>query len=423
MNTHRTGAQLVTVTAMVFVVWTGFADVADAATRTVCYRVKLADDREECSRSSETGARRPCKPGSYVDAVGHTIELWDKDSGDSSNDEFIRTVVIAGTGRRCFTFEWEDAPYSGTERHPDVYLRYINRVRNVKSSPKHRIRAADVNGDDHVHTTWRNGTSSDPDLFVAKNCKPGRTCQIYPGIMWPTSDTSSERALWIMALDSAQHALQVFGTIMDTDIEMRYPDDTNVGPDGEVHSYAASRDLIGIRTVRGKNGFTVAHEVGHVVQMQEFDLDAADYQDGHLPTIQGWANYVALVSWYDPDNSGSRPNLYIDWEAPNPCNDSSTNAESHQAIAKAFWDLNDRNNEAGVGLALGDDDKLRFKSTRIAKGWRRFPDGTGNRGRQEPNGVNMRDYYANNLGRFGSSDDDFLETLIDHNCLEDQTDG
>ena len=63
MNTHRTVAQLVTVTAMALVVWTGLADVVDAATRTVCYRVKLADDRDECARSSETGARRPCKPG------------------------------------------------------------------------------------------------------------------------------------------------------------------------------------------------------------------------------------------------------------------------------------------------------------------------------------------------------------------------
>jgi hypothetical protein len=390
---------------MALVFWTG---VADAATRKVCYRVMLADDREECAKSSETGARRPCKKGGYVDAVGHYIQLWDKDSGSSSNDEFIAKVVISGGGRRCFTFEWENAPYSGGEANPDVYLRYINRVRNIRSSPAHRVRAQDADGNDHVVTTWRN--------WVAKNCRRGRTCQISP-VLVPTNDTSSERGLWVMALDSAQHALQVFGTIMDTDIKMRFPVDIP-------HSVAKNRERIDIRPARGNNGFTVAHEVGHVVMEQEFNED--DIVNGNGPTSQGWANYVAAVSWYDPDNSGTRPNLnrISHLERAKPREDEcSDNAETYHAVAKAFWDLNDRNNEAGVSPASGDDDKLRFKSTRIAKGWRRFPNGTGNRQDQEAgDGANMRDYYVNNRGRFGSSNAEFFETLIKHNCLQAQSD-
>ena len=186
------------------------SQTAAAADRTVCYQLQLRDDRNSCPTASTTGARRACNPGGYTDAVGHQIELWDKDFG--SDDELIGTWYIGGGGRRCITFPWEGQSYHKGEANPDVYVRYINLANRTGYANYIRVRAVQTDGSTHPATSWRNGQPGDPDRYVAQNCQAGQTCQILPAAaMVPTNDPASLQALRIMAIDTAQHALQVLG--------------------------------------------------------------------------------------------------------------------------------------------------------------------------------------------------------------------
>lgn len=406
------------------------ATVGFAESRLVCFRIQLRDDRVNCATPGETGARRACDQGSYVDMVGHQIELWDKDTG--STDELVGTWYIGGAGSQCISFEWENAQYSKGEPDPDLYLRYVNVVNRTQYSNFIRVKAVDTDGSNHPVTTWRNGQAGDPDRFVARNCQSGVTCMIFPsGTMVPTNDVASERGLWIMALDSAQHTIQAFGEVMDTHVDMHYPGQASCPT-----SCAVSRTEIHITQSRGNNGFNVAHEVGHVIQMQEFNQDSLRNdcsQNGggwnltsdefeSCATAEGWASFVGVTSWYEPNNTGTTPMGWgRDFERATPQGSTcSGNSGIPIQVAKAFWDLDDWNNEDGAGVADGEDDRLAYNTLDIARGWRQFGDGTSNRQdfESDSNGVNMRDYYWNNTGRFTATG--FFETFLEHNCLESQ---
>ena len=100
------------------------------------------------------------------------------------------------------------------------------------------------------------------------------------------------------------------------------------------------------------------------------------------------------------------------------CTDS---AHTELQVAKGFWDFDDFNNETGSGVTAGLDDRLAYATSDIIRGWRQFPDGTGNRDdfENDADGVNMRDYWGNNSSRFTAAG--AFETLIEHNCLSAQT--
>ena len=405
--------------------------LANAANRTVCYQLKLVDDRNNCPTTGTAGAQRACNPGGNVDAVGHQIELWDKDS--SSADEKIGTWYVGGTGRRCITFAWEGESYHKGESNPDVYIRYINKVNRTAYSNYISITAVQTNGSAHPATTWRDGRTGEPDRYVARNCTTGSSCDILPGgSMLATSDPASLRGLRIMALDTAQHALQVFGEAMDTHSNMHYP-----GRASCPTSCAVNRDEFHITQSRGNHGFNVAHEVGHIVHMQEFNRDSLRNDcsrggSGHsltslehesCATSEGFAGFAAVVSWYNPNNSSSVPMGWgRNFETATPvaatCTDS---AHTELQVAKAFWDLDDWNNESGTGVAGSNDDRVAYGTLDIIKGWRQFSSGTANRRNNESgrDGVNMRDYWSNNSSRFTASG--AFETFIQHNCLSAQT--
>jgi hypothetical protein len=262
MRTNRAAS-----VALALTILYALTPVAQAADRTVCFHLQLRDDRNNCATAGASGARRACNPGGYSDAQGHQIELWDKD-GDG-NDEKIGTWYIGGAGRQCVSFPWEGQSYQKGEADPDLYLRYINIVNRIGYSNYVRIRAVNTDGSAHNATTWRNGAAGDADRYVAHNCKAGASCQIFPsGALVATNDPASLRALRIMALDTAQHAVQVFGELMDTNVDLHYP-----GKSSCPTSCTVNRDEIHITQSRGNHGFNVAHEVGHAVQMQEFHQD------------------------------------------------------------------------------------------------------------------------------------------------------
>lgn len=428
MDTNATICRLSTI--LLFALTCLLACDVLAAQRNVCFRMQLRDDRTNCAESSETGALRACNPGGYVDMVGHQVELWDKDW--SGADEYVGTWYIGGGGTQCIAFEWENADYSKGETHPDLYLRYINRVNRTGYSNYIYVRGVNTDNSAASNTSWRNGQSGDEDRYVAINCTASTSCSIFSsGTLVPTNDIASDRAIRIMALDSAQHTLQAAGEVMDTHISLQYPGQSDCPT-----SCAPDRDLVKITASRGVNGSNVTHEVGHVIQMQEFNQDwlrddCSRNGDGHsltslehesCATTEGWANYIALVSWYEPNNGGTVPFGWgRDFETANlqfaTCSD---NAHNEIQTGKGWWDLDDWNNEAGSGAAAGDDDRLAYGSTDIIRGWRQFDDGSDNRedGESGQDGVNMRDYWANNSGRFTAAG--AFETLVEHNCLQAQ---
>lgn len=392
-----------------------------SATRKACFEMKIADIRVDCPTPSEVGAKRPCDPDSErIYAVGHEVEAWDKDWEGA--DEYIGTWRLSGSGTQCITFEWENAPYSLGETDPDVYLMYINRVADVTHQ---HVTAVNNDGSGAPKITWRNGTRDNPDAYVALNCKPGVSCRIWNGYLIPTTDETSATAQRIMALDSAQHVPEVYGADMDTDVKLYYPD-----PEW---SYAVSRSGFHIFEDHATNGMIVTHELGHVQQMQEFNQDylrdvcgdshsLTSIEEESCSTTEGWANYVASATWYDPNNSKVIPyTLYgynIETAAPwsGTC---ATNGSIELQVAKAFWDLDDYNQEAGAGAGAGYDDSLAYTTTFIGRAWREFPSGIFNRQDYEfdNDGVNAQDYYGNNDDRFASG---FYETFLQHNCLQYQ---
>lgn len=282
---------------------------AMAATRTVCFTLTLVDNRTNCATSSEVGARRGCRSLSansrnWVYARGQVVEAWDKDP--DGVDEYIGSWVLSYEGTNCLTFEWENASYALGEANPDVYLRMVNRV--MKSSAR-GISAYARNTDGSAdYVIWsRNGPSSNPDQFTAADCRAGTNCYIN-GNNWlyPTSDVNSELGRRYMMLDSAQHALEIYGDTMTQNVNLRYPGQASCPT-----SCANDRGTISITEAAGNDGGNVTHEIGHSLQMQEFgqdylQLDCSQGGDWHsmvsaeydsCSTTEGWADYVATVAW------------------------------------------------------------------------------------------------------------------------------
>jgi hypothetical protein len=405
---------------------------AIAAPREVCFSLKFADGRYNCPNPG-TSVLRGCQAGSDVDAIGHQVELWDKD--DDSPDDLIGTWYIGGPGTQCITFEWENAPVSAGEPNPDIFLRYINRINRTGYSNYIYTEAVRTDGSAHPGTTWRNGEAGDPDRYVARECTAGRTCYIFPaGYLLPTSDVASERARRIMALDSAQHTLQVFGEIMNRNARLHYP-----GRADCTTSCAPDRESFHIHVTQGADGILTGHEIGHLIQMQVFGQDnltddlskngsngwsltSDEYDSG--ATTEGWASYVGAASWFEPNNASTNPigwSVNFDAAAPT-ASTCSGNRGIPLPVARAFWDLDDWNNEAGAGVAGSWNDRLAYGTLDIVRGWQHFADGSNNRQNDESdqNGLNARDYYWNNTGWFASAD--FLQTFLQHNCLQDQDD-
>ena len=180
--------KIITMAAVIGLLGLAATAEALAASRDVCFRVQLRDDRFNCAESSETGARRPCNPGGYVDMVGHQVELWDKDwEGD---DEYIGTWYIGAGGTQCINFEWENAGYSKGEANPDLYLRYINRVNRTGYSNYIYVRGVNTDNSAASVTSWRNGQSGDPERYIAMNCASGATCFIFLPVRWCRPTTS-----------------------------------------------------------------------------------------------------------------------------------------------------------------------------------------------------------------------------------------
>jgi hypothetical protein len=397
---------------------------AFGATRTLCYELVFKDDRFDCPVTGDSGVRRACQQdfynwaggtpdGEYTHPLGATLEVWDHD--DVGPDEYIGTWIIVGSGQGCVTFDWEGEAYQNGESNPDLYVKWKSRVRASAGLPV--VQAVDLTGNDYGGVTWRAAHLVD--------CLAGATCTM-PGYLIISSDTTTELGGRAMALDSSQHMLELFQSGMDTgQINMGWP---------APGSAAFDRGYYEVDETRADQGQSPAHELGHVLQMQKFGQDTLQNDcslngSGHslsgtqefesCVTTEGWAGYVAAVSFWDPEVTTSAPARFnVDFEEPTPleavCTDN-TGIEG-QAI-KGFWDLDDANNEP-FSLPAGLDDAKDSDTNFIADRWETFLNGTANRQNDENdvNGVNLKDFYFNNESSFALPVET-KQSLLGHNCM------
>ena len=141
-------------------------------------------------------------------------------------------------------------------------------------------------------------------------------------------------------------------------------------------------------------------------------------------TAEGWASYVAAVSWYNPNDSGADPEvggmtLNVERATPWRWDDCEANRGLPIQAVKGFWDLDDANNEDGYGVAGENDDSMNYTSTTLLDYWDKFPSGSDNREDEEADadGPNLWDYGWNawNTGS-GWGPFENYETLLYHNC-------
>ena len=402
------------------------ASAAQAAERTYCFELLIKDDRTDCPIPGDPGARRPCLQDSYVFAsapdgeythpTGAIVEVWDFDD-NGTPDEYIGTWFLSGSNGGCVTFEWENSTYDLGELDPDPYVIWTSEVRSTNGG-------AHVRAIDPADVPY-GGVSFRPSALM--DCEAGAACQ-QPGLGLVTRDSSTELGGRAMSLDSAQHMLQVYSSILESsDIDMRWP---------MSGSRALTQTLFEVASDRATMAQSPTHELGHVLNFQQFDLNglASDCSlggSGHAldvaefescATAEGFAGYVAAVSLWDPQNGASQPSRFnIDFVDATPleaiCSD---NSGIEAQVVKAFWDLDDSTSEAAIAPSTRDDEKD-SNTLDIASRWSVFAPGTSNREEEESdaNGPNNWDYHINSQGWWANLDGT-RHTLMGHNCLGTQ---
>ena len=147
-------------------------------------------------------------------------------------------------------------------------------------------------------------------------------------------------------------------------------------------------------------------------------------------TTEGWAGYTYFVSWWNTENVNSEPYIKrsIHAEDAEIINDEACwkSGTMEAQIAKAFWDLDDSNNE-GPGSEVSAPDSLNLDTLFIAQGWQEFSLGILNRQSYEwdndiwpyDHAVNVWDYHENYKAVM-TNPDAFTDTFVYHNCLEGQ---
>jgi hypothetical protein len=433
---------------------------AFASNRSVCFRMMFNDARTRgtCAGGQETGALRGCKtglapdPGGYVDFVGGIFELWDKDDpNDPSTDDFIgRYVYILNASDQkhvCVTFPWEGttAQTGDGEAHPDVYVVGLPQVVATNNQGPW-VQMVDDFGALYFPVSFR-------DIAVINDV---RGFGYYmPGYIYLTDggvNPSWELAAYTM-LDSAQHALEVYkesapGVLSTSLFGPNNPSGTPItiqfqnaaccgAAAGTPQACTINRNKICVNGGAALDGMMPAHELGHVLQERIFgqdtlrDVITTTTNNSHqinlscgtdsCATTEGWADYVAVRSWYDPENSMAVPYSYSFQMDPDPDtyfgSTCAGNTQIEGQVMKAFWDLDDSYNEASGPLASGWADTVDLGTYAMAQVWDNFPDGTANGQDYEAgnNGVNVYDYYNNGPLDFNRS-----TTLIQHNCLTNQ---
>lgn len=382
---------------------------------------------------------------------GLHVEIWDRNFtvGDTKLGEMVLDYEYTSSGYACFEFEWDTNDTPPNDIWPDPYVKTKYKVKKVKESGEAekftQICAQDQNQYGNCQSVW---VVNWRDYYYS-NCSG--TCVEYRKLMFSTDATSvwNKRA---MVIRSAQHFEDVYGEHpYRSDSNYIWACQTTETDCGTVESHDRKWIEFNItHSSRYREWETPVHELGHCFQKQLLNRDTYFYYaiqgdiwsvttDSHA-TLEGWPYYVAMVSYWNPDNSLSRPLLKgSDVEEPEPESDSQlNNAKIILQVTKAFWDVDDANNENSESPGLYND-RFNADTEDIASGWYSnssgvgvwFCSGTLNHmnmeddptvGEPDSNALNVEDYYWNADQRDSfTPETDFRNTLLYHNNLQWQS--
>jgi hypothetical protein len=403
-----------------------FSGDVSAATRTFCFKSRMFDTRNDddtCPIIGETGAIRGCNPGYYPSMFGVHFELWDLDDiNNPASDDYIGTYIFTpdANGQMCVTFPWEGAYYQRDgDTHPIVYVVMKPMVQKSDGTGP-RVEVLDDYRYPYFYTSFRSQYVKCYGLCYA----PGHL-----DVTWENMPDVAA-AEGVDMLDSAQHMLEIYGSIMAYNLIFIQYQNADCQPGYQTAlNRANSSTEICINPGSGLRAETPPHELGHVLQKNMFHQDylrdecnATHSLDTPAPndscaTTEGWADYVGARSWFDPENTSAFAYYdSIELEPAAPDNLFSTvpdNSRSEGMAARGFWDLDDAHSEAAAS-PCSYSDVVDYDSLEIAQVWDNFPNGTGNGQDYEsdPQGVNAFDYYNNGPLNFNRS-----VSFIQHNCL------
>jgi hypothetical protein len=413
------------------------ATTASAQSRTVCLELSFPDDRIFCPGDgvySTANARATCNPGGDTWAIGFEFELWDYDA--TGGDDYIGRWRTTGPGQNCATFNWSDS-----SDPPDVYV-VLPHTAKAEGNGAQLI--GQQNNGSRASPSWATYTRSWTRVWGQyNNCGAGQTCRILPGQHIQPGGRGSDLAHVWMVLDSALKPLKAFHSAISNTaaINVRV-DNASLSPAecGTGCQDSLTSVHVPLDSGASLSGERASHEIGHLLQDREFGAltSNACSSSWSLPspagqkcaTGEGWASYVAVASWWDPAFATDVTyfDLPIEDAAP-PSGTCADNAFLPWAVTKAFWDLDDANNEGAVAPGWNNDARD-HSSVSLLNNWSRFPAGSANTQYDEVNfnvntftddGRNMWDYiwnaYAVN-GNWGPAAD--YDTAMAHNCLWDQ---
>jgi len=419
-----------------------------AATRTVCGSVKFKDYRTGCTGNGVdlTGRLDPCSgsTGNEMNIRKTFIEVWDNDPGGT--DDYIGKWFVPSRGSFCLTFEWENKSYSMGEANPDVYFRYSDWKWGYGGD------FAQLTVEDWDEDT---ATSAPPPAiswdvtgYRAEECTNGANCWL--GGVLLVSTTNDDLAKRFMIGDTGAHTLDVFG---DDSSDPRIGNYTALYETEGTGGVSMSATSFKVYDGSAHNMLTTPHEMGHrYIRTLWGDTDYAPHsytacypgashtlvsqECDRVATDEGWCNYIAVRSWWDPENTSSVPYLWNhDFERAVPvytvgvytikdCHTANRGVEL--AVARGFWDLDDAHQDSSAAPAPVRTDYVNLDSLELAMNWTRFSPGTANRRIGEGygltptdyNGANLWDYWYNGYNYWPNTDYLWV-SLLDMQCQYD----
>ncbi len=102
---------------------------------TYCLRLRFYDQYKEAPSSSDLPWWRPRGDNNLHNFLGLEVQLWDRDGGSSSDDDYIKSVWLynsADGNYFCTSFSWDQ--YANGESYPDVYIKTRYRVKDTTHS-------------------------------------------------------------------------------------------------------------------------------------------------------------------------------------------------------------------------------------------------------------------------------------------------
>lgn len=376
-------------------------------------------------------------------ADGFVVELWDRDPDGS--DEFLGTWMLdywlPTTQWACIAFDWSTWMNLEFESLPDPYIvsRYAARPNDLSSDFEVKLCASRGTGSNctlggEMSRSWRtqynndcNGTCYSPVLnFGNENVSPNSTAMVL---------ASAQRFARVFGNSAPLQGQRTLFWMGGTECVI-----TCTSPSNCIYNACSYEDnWVSWPETFNLTWSVAAHELGHSIHQFALGLNYLPGIGCPIPhgfttpnnescaNTEGWANYVATRTWWNPDNALSNPKLgSVEIEAgglgpwdPSGCTAStSSNEDLEVQVTRALWDMRDVFNEGAVAPSTAPD-SLSVSDEVLMAGWSDFSPGLSNHQLLEVSSgediFNFRDYMYYIYPYVVDSDLD--DTVLGRNCV------